>query len=1507
MNRFYLLMLACIMTLGAFAADVTVTMNETSPTMSLVNKETNEAVTVGEPTADMVYSFSADAGTYVLTAYATDGTTVNGTIELTVTDQEDPEFCIATITAYATNSGWTMGTDYTISAIVAKREGGYETITTGSSVTTGRMTFLMLVGDTYFCDYVPSETRVAEGYATGYKTATMSAATGTASLAIPAGVSYTVSVPTDANFFLGRKTSHYAPFIEIEPVSIGVENGAKTITYNLANSQVYNFRTWKEGGLVNAGYFTASTTASKMPTLAFTDADYETDSPKTIVRDNLSQTGDIMLNINERGHLQMKTGQTYDVTGLRSWQATDNSTNNYYMEPTFHYTVIDEQGNPSTDVVTLDAYDTTTSPWVTLKANKAGTAIVLVTYDAMTCSFYKDATKTDYMNGPLFGAIWPENTGVFVVTVDDGANDITPRMLINTDKDHSAKNAGVNVDAELDVFYYTADQEGASYTFEPWGVSKVEIAHPVAGEEMYTYNGFEEVQASNDEESGNNCYTLLLKNGRNIVRLTDASGNSIYQVLTAKQVDYHLQNVTTGDNTAFNPGDKVSLKFNTLYHPANKLAGVYNMSATAQYGDNICGATNQYAFASTEAAQTISFNLPMSAGGDSYTLSGGCIKVSGYGDPYGNHRLFNKTTGRNANFTAVQRTAYFGQLPVIELPVQSKNIMALISTNIEGASLKVMRSDGSEVSPEDNGTYTLNYYGTYSYVATAEGYGTAYGTFDVYNDEFVYEVTVPEISESTWDGATTSEPTATDGIYQISNGQELAWFAAAVNNNTATSASAVLTQDIDLAGFNWTPIGNATYKFAGTFDGQGHTIRNFYLANSTTNYQGLFGNTSAATIKNVTVQGVINCTGTSSRVGAIAGQAMNGTIENCHNEAAITAYQYVGGIVGYGSGALAINRCSNRGNITGTLLSTTNSWGIATVGSTYVGGIIGYNATATASIKNSYNQGNLSGANYVGGITGYMNNSVTIDHVYNTGNITSTATYTGAIRPATSATANTANVTNAYATIAYFNDVNTTIVTTQQMECGEVAYLLGKPFGQNLVEGDKAPVLDRLAVYAYDGQYTNNNPAWDDIVNFEDNTLAIGETYNGSDLGGGFQSGDYWFENNYDDTYASWNGFALSRTTSSEFNSYADQYNSCTGGGHESTSFAVGYYSEYNYWLYDQAPRIYQIDMEEFEPAYVYVTNTANAVKSMQNGDSYAKKFTDDDWFKLIITGYDIEDNETGSTEFYLAKGTDIVTDWQKVDLSPLGRCTSITFIMDSSDKSWDFMNTPAYFCLDNLKVRKTVEAEAYDLVDKQEYTAEDYTKVNRLTYTRTFGTTKWQPLYVPFESLYDDWKKEDVTVAKASEYDGSRIQIEELAENDIVEANTPYFIRANETGEVTVSVEDATLYPAVSKTVTVEDISFTGTYSAIELEPNTFILHNGAIMTNNNTYTLPSMRWYFSGGLDANSKVSIVFNGDEATGITNADADANANSEAYNLAGQRVTQSAKGIVIVNGKKMIRK
>ena len=116
-----------------------------------------------------------------------------------------------------------------------------------------------------------------------------------------------------------------------------------------------------------------------------------------------------------------------------------------------------------------------------------------------------------------------------------------------------------------------------------------------------------------------------------------------------------------------------------------------------------------------------------------------------------------------------------------------------------------------------------------------------------------------------------------------------------------------------------------------------------------------------------------------------------------------------------------------------------------------------------------------------------------------------------------------------------------------------------------------------------------------------------------------------------------------------------------------------------------------------------YFTNASYTALSMLNGDSFAKKFggadgTEPDWLLLTITGYDNNNNITGSKDIYLAdyRSDDpskdyILKDWQWMDLSSLGNVYKIAFSMSSSDNGGFGMNTPSYFCMDGLKAVKTI------------------------------------------------------------------------------------------------------------------------------------------------------------------------------------------------------------------------
>lgn len=684
--------------LTADAVPVSVTMNAVSTTMTLSVKGSGQTVEVGEPTKS-VYTCDVPAGDYVLTGYGKDGETVNGTIEITVLDTEEQEFKVLTNTAYVTNkhedgSVWTVENgDYTLNVTVNTREGVRQVITVGNSVTAGRNTFLALNGNSYTVAFIPSEAHQAENYTTLYKAGTLTFNVNVNG-AIPKSHDYTISIPAEAELSLGMKFTHFTDFTPVEPKRVETADGMKTYTYFLAESQVYNYRTWKTGGLTQAGYFTMAADEAKRPVINFTEADYSAYNPKQVnheVQSNSGyETGDIFVNINPQGHLKLKVGDTFNAHAMRTWQLTDNSTNNYFMEPDFHYTVIGTDGQPSTGVIEIDNADTSLSPWSQIKATGEGTAIVLVTYDAIGVNYYSGAEKKAYMGGEYWGAIWPENTGVYVVTVGDDATSIEPNMMMNEEYNTGAlKLAGVNVDAEHDVFYYLDTEDGATYTFMPAGVSDVTIAYPVIGEQTVSYSGFaSEGVTKNDDGS----YTLLLKHGRQIVKLTDAAGKSVYQVLTAKVCHREITNVTNEGSDTFHPGDQVKIQYSGLFHPANKLAGIYNMSAYVTYngvpnGTSLILSANQYAFGSVAKAQAVTFDIPADYDAEAapeLVLSDGVIQVNGYGDPIGNHRYIDPKAGRSPNFTAVPHKTYFGSIPEVRITVSPQGTVGIVDIASDG-------------------------------------------------------------------------------------------------------------------------------------------------------------------------------------------------------------------------------------------------------------------------------------------------------------------------------------------------------------------------------------------------------------------------------------------------------------------------------------------------------------------------------------------------------------------------------------------------------------------------------------------------------------------------------------------------------------------------------------------------------------------------------------------------------------------------------------------------------
>lgn len=278
----------------------------------------------------------------------------------------------------------------------------------------------------------------------------------------------------------------------------------------------------------------------------------------------------------------------------------------------------------------------------------------------------------------------------------------------------------------------------------------------------------------------------------------------------------------------------------------------------------------------------------------------------------------------------------------------------------------------------------------------------------------------------------------TGNVYEIGTAGAL-WGLADltdIGEDTFAGKTIRLTADIDLGGLTVGGYANAANKwyplsgFAGTLDGQGHTISGVYVDMTGRDNAGFFSSLpKGAEVRNLTVEGRI--TG-GDKVGGIAGTSAGATIDSCTFDGTIIGGKgsnglgYVGGIVGYATGK--ITGCKTAGSVTvsldyvsDTLLngatggiagyvtsmaSVENCQNEAEVSSNGIstGGIVGQMMMLSA-VKSCENRGSVAGYKQVGGIAGRIVNGARADTVLgctNSGSVTATEEDCGGIAGITS-------------------------------------------------------------------------------------------------------------------------------------------------------------------------------------------------------------------------------------------------------------------------------------------------------------------------------------------------------------------------------------------------------------------------------------------------------------------------------------------------------------------------
>lgn len=226
-----------------------------------------------------------------------------------------------------------------------------------------------------------------------------------------------------------------------------------------------------------------------------------------------------------------------------------------------------------------------------------------------------------------------------------------------------------------------------------------------------------------------------------------------------------------------------------------------------------------------------------------------------------------------------------------------------------------------------------------------------------------------------------------DGSYTVTTAEGLKNIAELVNEEWKLDINITLTDDIDLKGIDWTPIGiDYNHQYIGTFDGNGKTITGLTVTGSD-QYAGLFGRIgTGGTVKNVVLEDVqITSDNSLGLAGGVAGWSY-GTIENCSVSGRVSGTLFAGGVVGsqlVGS----TTGCSSSATVKGVIFAG----GVA--GATNSGAsLTGCYATGSVSVAN-----NTTSAAYAGGVVGSNGASSTLTACYATGSVSGSGSGSGTI------------------------------------------------------------------------------------------------------------------------------------------------------------------------------------------------------------------------------------------------------------------------------------------------------------------------------------------------------------------------------------------------------------------------------------------------------------------------------------------------------------------------------
>lgn len=282
-----------------------------------------------------------------------------------------------------------------------------------------------------------------------------------------------------------------------------------------------------------------------------------------------------------------------------------------------------------------------------------------------------------------------------------------------------------------------------------------------------------------------------------------------------------------------------------------------------------------------------------------------------------------------------------------------------------------------------------------------------------------------------------------------------------------------------------------------------------------------------------------------------------------------------------------------------------------------------------------------------------------------------------------------------------------------------------------------------------------------------------------------------------------------------------------------------------------------------------------------------------------------------------------LINDKKKVDINEIGN-TGGVFDRGWNDYTAEFTvgadgkvkievanmpssNQAGWFSFGDVRLVRLGDLDAVTLNEAADNTIE--AKVADVTLKRTLKAEKWNTLVLPFAVSADKVKAQfgdGVEVAEYSNTDGEEIN---FSSTEDIKANVPVLIKPTTvSAENTYTFDGVTLVAGEPKTTGVS-YDFVGSYKPYNLATDNYMLYNNQWWKNEegDNYKVNAFSAYVQATTpEAAKQLTLVIDG-KTTGLKLNTVTGNIDGETYNMAGQRVANSYKGLVIKNGKKIIKK